>query len=182
MKTDRAAHNMTWRKKVIRTMSPEHGRLTARVPISVTVVDFQLRQALGAEGFDVLNELATTDLSPGGDRHSYRILVTYHPVLARRAIETEPGVGLVLPTNVVIRSAGEMTQVEVLDPAIMGETTRNPALGAIIIDARGRLERAIGTLRSCVDVIELPALNAPLMPQSEPDGQLAQREPNGRLT
>lgn len=160
----------------------EHRSLTARVPMSVPVADSQLRQALGAEGFDVLDEIAVTGLDPGGDRHSYRILVTYHPTLARRAIETEPGVGLVLPTNVVIRADGEVTEVEALDPAIMGETTRNPALGAIIIDARGRLERAIHTLRSCVDVIELPALDGPLMPRSDRGEQLAQGKLNRRLT
>ncbi|HKZ28517.1 MAG TPA: DUF302 domain-containing protein, partial [Acidimicrobiia bacterium] len=147
----------------------EHRSLTARVPMSVTVADSQLRQALGAEGFDVLDEIAATGLDSGGDRYSYRILVTYHPILARRAIETEPGVGLVLPTNVVIRADGEMTEVQALDPAIMGETTRNPALGAIIIDARGRLGRAIGALRSCVELIELPAIDAPSTPPSEPD-------------
>jgi len=64
----------------------------------------------------------------------------------------------------------------------MGETTRNPALGAIIIDARGRLARAIGALRSCVDFIELPAIDAPSTPPSEPDQQLARGNPDRRLT
>jgi uncharacterized protein (DUF302 family) len=160
----------------------EHRSLAARVPMSVPVADTQLRQTLGAEGFDVLDEIAAVGLDPGGDRHSYRILVTYHPILTRRAIETEPGVGLVLPTNVVIRSDGAMTEVQALDPAIMGETTRNPALGAIIIDLRGRLERAIGALRSCVELIELPAIDAPSTPPSEPGEQLARGKLNRRLT
>jgi len=116
--------------------------------MSVAEADSRLRRALGREGFAVLDEIAVTGFGPGGDVLPYRILVTYHAILARRAIEMEPDVGLVLPTNVVIRADGEMTDVQVLDPAIMAERTQNPALEAIIIDARMRLERAIRTFRS----------------------------------
>lgn len=147
----------------------EAGSLQARVPMSVSVADSQLRRTLGAEGFDVLGEIAVTGLGSGGDRHSYRILVTHHPVLTRRAIETEPGVGPVLPTNVVIRADGEMTEVEALDPAIMVELTRNPALTAIIIDARERLKRAIYTLGHASISSKCRHSTRPLMPRSEPE-------------
>lgn len=89
-----------------------------------------------------------TGFGPGSDVLSNRILVTYHAILARRAIEMDPDAGLVSPTSVVIHADGEMTDVQVLDAVIMADRTQNPALEAIIIDARVRLERGIRTFRS----------------------------------
>jgi hypothetical protein len=95
-----------------------------------------------------LDEVAVPGFGPGSDVLSNRILVTYHAILVRRAIEMDPDKGLVSPTNVVIHADGEMTDVQVLDAVIMADRTRNPALEAIIIDARMPLERGIRMFRA----------------------------------
>lgn len=101
-----------------------HRDLSAKASTPVAEADSHIRRALGREGFAVLDEVAGTGFGPGSDVLSNRIPVTYHAILARRAIEMDPDVGLVSPTSVVMHADGEMTGVQVLDAVIMADRTQ----------------------------------------------------------
>ncbi|WNB84730.1 DUF302 domain-containing protein [Cellulomonas sp. ATA003] len=122
---------------------------TVDQPFDQTVT--AVRDALAEQGFGILTEIdmATTlknkldvDIPP------QVILGACNPPLAYRALQAEESIGLLLPCNVVVRSAGpHRTVVEALDPQIMVGVTHNDQLGAVADEAAGRLRTALSTLQ-----------------------------------
>lgn len=109
-----------------------------------------LRQALSEQGFGILTETdmaATLKNKLDVDIPPQVILGACNPPLAHRALQAEESIGLLLPCNVVVRSAGDTrTVVEALDPQIMVGITDNAALRPVADDAAGRLRAALTTL------------------------------------
>ncbi len=107
----------------------------------------RLARALTAEGFGVLTEIdvqATLKAKIGADITPYVILGACNPKLAHRAIAAEPGVGLLLPCNVVLATDGQDTLVSAASPrAMFGVTPARPELEAIAGEAEERIRRAV---------------------------------------
>lgn len=108
------------------------------------------REALAEQGFGVLTEIdikATMKAKLDIDVDPQVILGACRPPLAHAALQVEPSIGLLLPCNVVVRYLEpESTMVEALDPAVMVQLTKNPALGPIATDAAERLSAALDSL------------------------------------
>ncbi|WP_413452725.1 DUF302 domain-containing protein [Georgenia phoenicis] len=109
-----------------------------------------VREALSEQGFGVLTEIdmaATLKKKLDVDIPPQVILGACNPPLAHRALQAEESIGLLLPCNVVVRSAGATrTVVEALDPQTMVEITGNDALPPVADDAAGRLRAALSSL------------------------------------
>jgi len=105
---------------------------------------------LQKEGFGVLTEIdvaATLKKKLNHDIPPHRILGACNPALAKRAITAEPGIGLLLPCNVVVRQdAAGTVQVEFLDPGMMGQMTNNPDIARIGAEVREKLQRVMRAL------------------------------------
>jgi uncharacterized protein (DUF302 family) len=105
------------------------------------------REALAEQGFGVLTEIdmaATLKKKLDVDIPAQVILGACNPPLAHRALQAEESVGLLLPCNVVVRSAGDhRTVVEALDPQMMVGVTGNDQLRPVADDAAGRLRKAL---------------------------------------
>jgi uncharacterized protein (DUF302 family) len=112
--------------------------------------------ALQAEGFGILTEIdvkSTLKAKLGVDVEPYVILGACNPRLAHRALEAEPGVGLLLPCNVVITVDGGDAIVSAASPramfAIAKSTPPSPPsreVERIASEAEESLQRAIGSL------------------------------------
>jgi uncharacterized protein (DUF302 family) len=78
----------------------------------------------------------------GTDFREYRILGACDPTIARRALEVEPSVGLILLCNVIVE-AKPLTgsAISFLDPMVALAMVGNPALREVAVDAWTRLMR-----------------------------------------
>src|SRR6516165_3350334 len=96
--------------------------ITIRVPVPFAEAVARARDALKAQGFGVLTEIdvqATLRDKLGEDMEPYLILGACNPPLAHRALSADRRIGLLLPCNVVVRTAGDQTLIEALNPQIM---------------------------------------------------------------
>lgn len=76
----------------------------------------------------------------------YILLGACNPSLAHRALEQEPDIGLLLPCNVVVRTEGQGSRVEVADPQAMLGIVGNKELNAVAEEAQKRLQRVVASL------------------------------------
>jgi uncharacterized protein (DUF302 family) len=128
---------------------------TVTVNVSFEEAVRMTREALFDQGFGVLTEinLQSTFAAKLGQEAAdavgdYLILGACNPALAQRAVTADPGIGALLPCNVVVRrqsGAGETT-VEALDPAIMAELSTKPEIKQVSIEADARLRAALAAV------------------------------------
>ncbi|TDC85848.1 DUF302 domain-containing protein [Actinomadura sp. 7K507] len=123
--------------------------ITVRLRRSFSETVEQVRTALEEQGFGVLTEIdvrATLQEKIGETMEDYLILGACNPPLAHRALEADRQIGLLLPCNVVVRSEGDDTVVEALDPQVMAMVSEQPGLRPVADEAAGRLTAALDSL------------------------------------
>jgi len=123
--------------------------MTARTSASFAAASTRVREALAAQGFGVLTEIdvqSTLREKLGEDMEQYVILGACNPPLAHRALSADRSIGLLLPCNVVVRTAGDATIVEALDPRAIAAVAGHPDLAEIAEDAAVRLRAALDAL------------------------------------
>ena len=120
-----------------------HTRFTGAFDAAVSKVT----EALANEGFGVLTEIdvqSTLKKKLGIDFRRYKILGACNPPFARRALEADLTVGLLLPCNVVVyEEDGGNVHVAAIDPMDTIAGRSDPALSAVASEVRERLERVI---------------------------------------
>ncbi len=109
-----------------------------------------IEHALAEQGFGILTRIdvkATLKVKLGVDFPCYEILGACRPPLAHRALTAEPGVGVLLPCNVVVRELGPReTRVEIADPHAMIAMFPEAELRDVAEEARQRLDAALAAL------------------------------------
>lgn len=109
-----------------------------------------VRSLLQTEGFGILTEIdlqATLRSKLGVEMPAYRILGACNPELARRALQAEPEIGLLLPCNVVVAAGpGGGSTVAFMDAEAALGLVGNPAIDAIGREASERLHRVAAGL------------------------------------
>ena len=107
--------------------------------------------ALKTEGFGVLTQIdvkTTLKEKINVDFRRYVILGACNPTLAHRALSANPDVGLLLPCNVTVQEAGDGIVVTAVDPIqMLGVLQEEPAVNAVAIEAKTKLERMISSLK-----------------------------------
>jgi len=104
--------------------------------------------ALKDQGFGVLTEIdvaATLEQKIGEKIDPYVILGACNPRLAHRALTREPGVGLLLPCNVVLTADGDGTIVSAASPRAMFEVAKGAPSDVLAVadEAEKRLRAAV---------------------------------------
>ncbi len=107
--------------------------------------------ALQAQGFGVLTEIdvaATLKKKLEVTFAPYVILGACNPKLAHTALSRDPGVGLLLPCNVVIAQDGRDAIVSAASPRAMFGVVQNssPELQAVADEAEARLRQAVAAV------------------------------------
>jgi uncharacterized protein (DUF302 family) len=109
----------------------------------------RVSSALAMEGFGVLTEIdvqKTLQKRLGVQVDPYVILGACNPKLAHAAIGVEPGVGLLLPCNVVLTKDGDDVVVSAASPkALFSAAGAAPGLAAVAEEAEERIRRAVAS-------------------------------------
>lgn len=123
-------------------MAPYHFSVTLHEDFSSAVA--RTKEALAEHGFGVVSEIDMAAIlreKLGIDRSPYLILGACTPGLARKAVESEPSVGALLPCNVVVRATvDDGVMVDFMDPAVLVELVGEDRVRRIADDVRARLE------------------------------------------
>ena len=124
--------------------------ITATTDLPFAEAVERVRAELQVEGFGVLCEIdvrQTLKDKLDVDREPYLILGACNPPLAHRALEAEPGLGVLLPCNVVVYERDGETTISAVDAERMLSLVGNEAVEPIAADVRRRLaavvERAV---------------------------------------
>lgn len=125
---------------------PAYG-MTVHLPgMSVEEAREVATAALQDEGFGILTEIdvaATLQKKLGVSFPPYLILGACNPGLAHRALSAEPGVGLLLPCNVVVQHEEGGAAVSIAKPSAMFSIVEKPELLPIVNEAESKLARAL---------------------------------------
>jgi|SRR5678810_925844 uncharacterized protein (DUF302 family) len=127
--------------------------IDVELPLTVDDAVPIVRDALKQEGFGILTEIdlqAAFREKLGREFRPYLILGACNPPLAFSAINADPSVGLLLPCNVTVESAGERrTIVRLTNPeALLGNVTlASGELQNVARDAGSRMARVAETLK-----------------------------------
>ena len=123
-------------------------RVLPRVAFAEAVA--MAKQALSQEGFGVLTEIdvrATLKKKLDVDFPNYLILGACNPPLAHRALSAEPGIGLLLPCNVVVAEQDDASVVvSAIDPVQMFRVVGRPEVAPIAEEVAQRLQRALAAI------------------------------------
>ena len=124
--------------------------ITIRTSIPFAEAVTRVREALKAQGFGVLTEIdvqATLRDKLGQDMEDYLILGACNPPLAHQALDADRKIGLLLPCNVVVRTADGQTIIEALNPQVMVQGAGQPSLKPVADEATARIRAALNSLQ-----------------------------------
>jgi uncharacterized protein (DUF302 family) len=106
----------------------------------------RVKDCLRDQGFGVLCEIdiaKTLKDKSGVDIEPYTIIGSCNPKFAHEALLLEPGIGLLLPCNVIVVQRDGQVEVAAVDARAMLSVTRNTSLEAVAAQVSVLLEAAI---------------------------------------
>lgn len=125
-----------------------HFSTTIELPFDQAVA--RVTEELKKEGFGVLTEIdvkATMKKKLDVDFRNYKILGACNPPFAYQALQAEDKIGLMLPCNVLVQEhAPGRIEVSAVDPLVSMQAVKNPRLGSVAAEVRGKLKKVIDSL------------------------------------
>ena len=107
----------------------------------------RIEKSLKEQGFGVLTEIdvkATLKKKIDVDFRPYLILGACNPPIAYQALQAEPGIGLLLPCNVVVAEDDEGgAVVSVIKPAAMFSLVNKPEMAPLVEQVTEKLTTAL---------------------------------------
>jgi len=123
--------------------------MTKTVSRPFTDVVADVRTALADQGFGVITEIdmqATLKKKIDVDIADQVILGACSPSHAYKALQADPSIGLLLPCNVTVRSEGDSTVIEMINPQTMVDLSASPEMAAVADDVGNKLRLALDAI------------------------------------
>ncbi|MDK2827163.1 Uncharacterized conserved protein, DUF302 family [Methanolobus vulcani] len=123
--------------------------ITTRTNLGYNEAIAKVKEELTKEGFGVLTEIdvkSTLKKKLDYDFTDYIILGACNPPFAKKALEGEMNIGLLLPCNVIVYVDGDETVVSAIDPKEMLKIAGNKDFLTIADEIKERLERVISNM------------------------------------
>ena len=121
------------------------------VPGEFESVVERVTEELAKEGFGVLTEIdvqETLKKKLGVQKKPYKILGACNPMLANRALDVEPEIGLLLPCNVVVREVADgSVSVGFMNPLTVLGLVDREEMNELGVEAHSRLLRVRDALQ-----------------------------------
>lgn len=131
-------------------------QLHATIPAALPAVRTAVEAALKTEGFGVLTEIdmqATFKAKLGAEHEGHRILGVCNPVIAKRALDLDRDIALLLPCTVTLREVAGGTEVRILDPE-QAFTLAAPATRAQLAPLAGEVGEKLARALAAVRIVE----------------------------
>ncbi len=109
------------------------------------------KEALADQGFGTLTEVdlrQTLKDKLDVDTEPQVIIGACNPQIAHRAMSIDPRIAALLPCNVVVRTNGDQTTIEALDPTIMATLSDDPGLVEVAEEAAKLIRAALDTIQN----------------------------------
>ena len=141
-------HACPWRAPNRRRALPEMAEqgyeivVDSNLPFAAALA--RVTELLKTEGFGILTEIDVTKTlreKLGAEFRPYRILGACNPKLALRVLEVEPGVGVLLPCNVVVEEIGDASRVRLMNPTAALALISNRTIEIVAQEATASLRR-----------------------------------------
>ena len=129
-------------------------QLHLTVPAPLAAVRSAVEAALKTQGFGVLTEIdiqATFKAKLGADHEAHRILGVCNPQIAKRALDLDRDVALLLPCTVTLREVPGGTEVRALDPEA-AFTLAAPATRARLAPLAGEVGERLAAALAALEV------------------------------
>ena len=126
----------------------EYG-ITRTVDLPYEAAVQRVTEELKNQGFGVLTTIdvkETLKQKLNVEFTKYVILGACNPPLARRALEVEMNIGLLLPCNVIVYEKDRKTVVGAFDPLMMVPLVGKPEMASIAADVKRRLETVLANI------------------------------------
>lgn len=129
---------------------PRYGLTRVLEGISFADAVPQVKDALMASGFGVLSEIDVSTTMKNKldvEMQPYVILGACNPPLAHEALSAEPGLGLLLPCNVVVtQNPDGNAVVSAVDPILMFTVVKRDEITQVAKKVRGMLAKALDAI------------------------------------
>lgn len=137
---------------------PDYGYTVHLTGTSFADAHARTVEALKSQGFGVLTEFDVQDTFKqklDAEFRPYVILGTCNPQLAHRALQNEPGIGLLLPCNVCVWEEDGGSVASIAQPTTMFKVAESEALRPVAEEADRRLQAALARVRRASDAFGL---------------------------
>lgn len=126
----------------------EYG-LTKKVNYTFEKAIERITEELKKEGFGILTTIDVKDTLKKKidvEFHKYIILGACNPNFAYHSLQIEELLGLLLPCNVIVFEKEDSVYVSIMNPEIMAEVTKNPAMTEVARQVKDILTRVLNNI------------------------------------
>jgi uncharacterized protein (DUF302 family) len=109
----------------------------------------KVSEALKTEGFGIVNEFDVSNAFKNKlnvDFQPYKILGACNPAFAKKVLDLDDNIGVMLPCNVVLQEKGNSIFVTVIDPVVTMVAVDNPDIQEIAEEIKIKLKSALELL------------------------------------